>query len=117
MVQDGYINSYDDIQSHADSCDMGLIMERYRLTGDTSVFNQRNGFYADVAGFPGTYAEMQNAIIQVNNEFMALPIDIREQFGQDPSVFYAEYGSPKWLSVMGYDKPVEVPAKEEGVVS
>lgn len=101
LVPDGVINSYDDIQSHADSCDLSLIIERYNMTGDSSLLNQRHGFYEDVTNMPATYAEMQNALIKANNDFLALPLEIREKFGQDPARFYAEYGSPRWMEIMG----------------
>lgn len=111
---DGQVNSYDDIQAHAESCDLSLIMERYNMTGDSSLLNQRNGFYEDIIDYPKNYAEMQNELIQANLKFMELPIDIREKFGQDPAQFYMSYGSPEWIDKLGIVKEQEREVIKEG---
>lgn len=117
LEQDGVFNSYDDIQSHAESTDLALIMQRYNMTGDSSLLNVRQGFYEDITGFPANYAEMQNMLIDANNKFMELPLAVREEFGQDPAQFYMAIGTDRFAEIMAkFDTPVVTPVDVPVVV-
>lgn len=107
LVPNGVFNSYDDIQSYADSCDLSLIMERYNMTGDASLLNKRHGFYEDVTDMPANYAELQNMLIDADNKFNALPLEIREKFGQDPARFYMSIGTPEFAELMNIKASVD----------
>lgn len=89
LVEDGVIHSYDDIQSWKATCDMSTIIERYIRTGDTSILNQRAGFYADVTQLPTNYAELANTLQNADLFFNALPADVKEQFEFNPAKFFA----------------------------
>lgn len=84
----GKRNIYDEIQSHADSCDLKLILERF-ARGEVDVLSRRQGLYGDVTAFPTTYAEMLNVIVQAQAEFDAFPVSVKERFDNDVNKFIA----------------------------
>lgn len=89
LVEDGVIHSYEDIQSWKATCDMSTIIERYIRTGDSSILNQRAGFYADVTQLPTNYAELANTLRNADLFFNALPAEVKQQFEFNPAKFYA----------------------------
>ncbi len=90
LVEDGVFHSYDDIQAWLPSCDMGTIIERYIRTGDTELLNRRAAFYADTTDLPTNYAELHNMLQHADEVFLSLPVEVREEFGHNPAVFYAD---------------------------
>lgn len=89
LVEDGVIHSYEDIQAWKATCDMSTIIERYIRTGDSSILNQRAGFYADVTHLPTNYAELANTLQNADLFFNALPAEVKEQFDFNPAKFFA----------------------------
>lgn len=83
------------IDSYRESCDLNIILARY-ANGDASALSATQGSYFDAVGLPKTYAEMLNTVMSAENEFMKLPLNIRERF---------DNSFQKWLSLM--DNPVE----------
>ena len=69
LVVSGQENLYDYIQSFAESCDIHVLLDRYR-DGDASVLSRVQGFYGDVTDMPKTYAEVLNSVIAGENAFM-----------------------------------------------
>lgn len=114
----GEINSYDDIQSYHDSCDLQQIIAKYNMTGNADLLNKRHGFYMDITEFPETYAEMQNAMIKAENEFNALPKEFKEKFNNNVREFFAEMGTESFnekLNPVIEDKDVIVKVGEPDV--
>lgn len=106
----GRVNLYDEIQSHAESCDIHVLMDRYRR-GDIDVLSQRQGFFGDVLDFPKTYAEALNHMKEMERKFMALPVEVREKFGHSFSEFLAASGEPDFLDRLGIkSEPEPTPA-------
>lgn len=103
----GRENLYDFIQSHAESCDIHVLMKRYQ-NGDVSALSQRQGFFGDVLDFPKTYAEALNHMQEMERQFMALPIDVREKFGHSFSQFLASSGEADFLDKLGIKVEKEV---------
>ena len=66
------------IDSYRESCDLNVILTRY-ANGDASALCATQGSYFDAVGMPGTYAEMLNTVITAENEFMKLPLNVRER--------------------------------------
>lgn len=110
----GEINVYDEIQSHAESCDIHVLMERYKR-GDIDALSKRQGFFGDVLDFPKTYAEALNHMNEMERQFMALPVEVREKFGHSFSEFLAASGEPDFLERLGIknDPEPKPEAKEE----
>lgn len=96
LAESGIINSYDDIQSYHDVCDLQQIIAMYNMTGNPDLLNKRHGFYMDITDFPETYAEMQNQMIMAENEFNLLPKEIKEKFNNNVREFFAEMDTEKF---------------------
>lgn len=103
LEESGRENIYDFIQSHAESCDIHVLMKRYQ-NGDVSALSQAQGFYGDVLDFPKTYAEALNHFNEMERKFMSLPVDVREKFGNSFSEFLAASGEPDFLDRLGIKK-------------
>ena len=105
LEESGRINLYDEIQSHAESCDIHVLMKRYD-SGDLTALSQRQGFFGDFLDFPKTYAEALNHMNEMESRFMQLPPDVRDKFGNSFSEFLAASGEADFLDRLGI-KPEE----------
>lgn len=110
LVKDGVEDTYAYIQSFKDSVDLNLIMQRY-ANGDTSVLNKSPGMYGDFTQFPKTYAEALQAMINAENQFMALPLATREKFGCDVHKYIASIGTKEWMDALGI-VPADTPSAD-----
>lgn len=64
LVEDGYENIYDEIQSYKDSVDINVIVARY-AHGDTYALQQRSGMYGDFINVPTSYMDVLNGAIEL----------------------------------------------------
>lgn len=103
LEESGRENIYDFIQSHAESCDIHVLMKRYQ-NGDFDALSQKQGFYGDFLDFPKTYAEALNHMNEMERQFMALPVEIREKFGNSFTEFLAASAEPDFLDRLGIKK-------------
>lgn len=106
LEEKGTENLYDYIQSFAESCDIHVLLKRF-VNGETDVLSRAQGFYGDITEFPKTYAEMLNRVIEGENFFKELPVDVRSKFGHSYSEFLASIGSQEFFDALGMTKPVE----------
>lgn len=95
LVEDGKINIYDEIQSHADSVDINILLKRY-AEGDPEALSRAQGSFIDVTGMPQTYAEVLNIVNDAKQVFLKLPLEEREKYGQSFEV---------WLSSLDFSAP------------
>ena len=117
LEESGRENIYEFIQSHAESCDIHVLMKRY-LNGDVDALSHKQGFYGDFLDFPKTYAEALNHMNEMERQFMALPVETREKFGNSFTEFLAASGEADFFDRLGIkEEPKEVtpaiPVKEE----
>lgn len=103
LEESGRENIYDFIQSHAESCDIHVLMKRYQ-NGDVAALSQKQGFYGDFLDFPKTYAEALNHMNEMERQFMALPVETREMFGNSFTEFLAASAEPDFLDRLGIKK-------------
>lgn len=103
LEESGRENIYDYIQSFADSCDIHVLMNRYQ-NGDVTALSQKQGFFGDFLDFPKTYAEALNHMNEMERQFMALPPETREKFGNSFSEFLAASGESDFLDRLGIKK-------------
>lgn len=103
LEESGRENIYDFIQSFAESCDIHVLMKRYQ-NGDVAALSQRQGFYGDFLDFPKTYAEALNHMNEMERQFMALPVETREKFGNSFTEFLAASAEPDFLDRLGIKK-------------
>lgn len=108
LEEKGTENLYDYIQSFAESCDIHVILKRYS-NGEVDVLSKVQGMYGDFTQFPATYAEMLNRVIEGENFFKELPVDVRGKFGHSYSEFLASIGSPEFFDALGLNKSDVVP--------
>lgn len=99
LVPVGKTSIKDFIQSHKDSVDLNKLMERFQ-NGEVDVFERREGFYADVSDMPTTFPEMFARVQEAENMFMLLDPDVRAQFNNSPSEFWAQYGTDEFSKIM-----------------
>ena len=118
LEESGRENLYDYIQSYAESCDIHVLMKS-NGNGDVDSLSQKQGFYGDFLDFPKTYAEALNHMNEMERQFMALPVETREKFGNSFTEFLAASGEADFLERLGIkaDEPKEVtpaiPVKED----
>lgn len=101
LVPDGKEDLYAQIQSHRDSVDIHIMLERYQA-GDASVLQRAQGTFADLTEFPKTYAEMLNSVIAGENYFNALPIETRAKFGHSFHKWMSAIGTEDFAEKMGF---------------
>lgn len=92
-----------EINSHRDETDMAFILSRL-MVGDDSVLNPRPPMYGDFTQLPTSYAEMLNMVLDGERYFDSLPLEIRNQFDNDRSKWFATIGSDTWLDAMGFER-------------
>lgn len=103
----GYENTDEIIQSYAESTDIRVILQRV-AAGEVQLLNQRNAMFGDFTGMPKTYAEMLQLHINSNRLFESLPLDVRQQFNNDPNQFFAQAGNSEWFEKLDPILPAEM---------
>lgn len=108
LVESGKANLYQEIQSHADSVDIHVLLQRY-AQGDTGVLARVQGAYGDFTQMPHTFAEALNTMIAAEQYFMGLPKDVRAKFNNSFQQFIAKMDNPSWASDVGFKPPEDAP--------
>lgn len=108
LKETGRHDLYAEIQSHADSVDIHVLLQRY-AAGDPGALARVQGAYGDFTQMPSTFAEALNTIIAAEQYFNGLPVDVRAKFGHDFNRFIASMDSPTWLSDAGIVPPNSTP--------
>lgn len=117
LVKDGEHNLYEEIQSHKDSTDLQLIINRY-MNGDPTVLARVQGAYGDFSEMPQSMHEAYDLMRKAEHDFKKLPAEIQASFDNDPTKFIMSLGSDEWLEKMQISKAPEriVPVVEESEV-
>lgn len=100
LVESGKIDTYEQIQSWRESCDMQEILTRY-LNGDQTALSRHTPLFGDFSDAPSSLADYYQRILDAEEAFMRLPVDTRAEFNHSPSEFFASIGSEKFNSIMG----------------
>lgn len=95
---------YAEIQSHAESVDIHVLMERYQQ-GDAGALARVQGAYGDFTQLPSTFAEALNLMTAAEQYFLGLPVETRALFGHDFRQFIASMDQPDWTKKVGIDLP------------
>lgn len=96
LVVTGYVDTYEMIQSHADSVDLKAIIARCTSSGDMSELYQNEGFYADMTIMPKTRVEALQAIAEAENVWAKMPKEAKEKFDNDVNKFFASAFTDEW---------------------
>lgn len=86
LVIVGRHNVYDKIQSYKDDVDIYKILAKYS-PGDIAALDSNKGFYADVSSMPKSFNDYHNKIIEGERIFNGLPIDFKQEFGNNLNAF------------------------------
>ena len=81
-------------QSHASAADVRNIIKQYDRTGLIANVNKGIARYGDYSEI-NEYAENLNMVRQANESFAQLPSHIREQFNNNPGLFFEFATNPK----------------------
>lgn len=74
------------LQAHKDECDVNQILAKYQKTQLLTHVNRFEGSYGDFSNV-NDYQTSLNAVMDAENNFMALPASIRAEFNNDPGQF------------------------------
>lgn len=98
LKKSGEYNLYAEIQSYADSVSIDYILSRF-VNGDESALSRVQGVYGDFTEMPKTMAELQQRVIDAENLFNNLPLDIRKEYNFSASEFFAQLDSEKTKNI------------------
>lgn len=90
LVHDQKKSMYSEIQSHADSVDIHVLIDRYER-GDFDALNSGNAQFADIVDMPKSLAELYQRTKDTENYFNGLPKDVREKYNFSASEFLASF--------------------------
>lgn len=107
LLEDGTIklskigeeNTDEIIASYYESTTLECILSKF-ANGDLSALNRYQPIYMDVTTAPKTLAEAQQKLINMENAFLALPSEVKEQFGNSFNVWISKAGSEEWMKHM-----------------
>lgn len=102
LRKSGVFNQYAEIQSYKDSVSIDYILSRF-VNGDETALSRVQGIYGDFTEMPKTMAELQQRIIDAEDLFYQLPLDVRAQYNHSPSEFYAQLDSEKTKNIFKVD--------------
>lgn len=98
LKKSGEYNLYADIQSYKESVSIDYILSRF-VNGDETALSRVQGIYGDFTQMPTTLAELSQRVIDAENLFNSLPLDIREQYNFSASEFFAQLDSDKTKAI------------------
>lgn len=107
LKKTGETNLYKKIQASKEETLIYNIIKRFE-SGDIEVLNKTQGTYGNFTNMPKTLAEAQQSLIDAENTFNSLPLDIRRQFNMSSSEFIAGLTNGKFETIMAKiqgDKP------------
>lgn len=108
LTELGKHNLYAEIQSHAQSVDIHVLLALYH-NGDKEALSRVQGAYGDFTEMPTTFAEALNAMIGAEQYFNSLPVEVKDRFGQSFHRFMVALDSPDFVSNMGLKPDVPEP--------
>lgn len=99
LVKTGEEDIQDLIDSYRSSCDMTYILKQLAL-GNTAVLSQKEPMYGDFTEMPKSYAEALQVVMDAEQKFSKLPLDVRNAFDNDFKKWFASSGSEDWFKKM-----------------
>lgn len=100
LIEDGKIDVFEQIQSFKESCDIKTILARF-AAGDESALNRKLPYFGDFSQMPTSLAGYLQLLADAENTFAQLPADIRSNFNNSPSEFFAAIGTDQFDQRMG----------------
>lgn len=88
LKKSGSTNIYEKIQAAKESTLIYNIIERYKQ-GYEEVLTKTKGIYADITQMPTSLAEAQQRLIDAENYFNKMPLELRKEFNNSYTEFLA----------------------------
>lgn len=113
LVVCGKKDTYEEIQSHKDSCDIKAIIERATITGDMRELYKTEAFYEDMTIMPKSRVEALQSLAEAENVWNQLPAYVKEKFDSDMNKFFAQAFTDEWFSKLEIKKDIKEDIKDE----
>lgn len=101
LVVDDVKDIQQEINSYERSTDIYNIINKM-TPGDEFMYADQAREFFDATDMPKTYAEALQLIIDGQNRFEKLPVDIKMKFDNDFNKWFATAGSNEWLEKHGF---------------
>lgn len=105
VIQTGYIDVQEKIQSYADDVDIYKILERFAYSGDTTLINRSHGVYTDVSNIPDN--------LHAFNEYVGTNLEALKNIDPDLAKAILSEDSTESDIVAAYNAAVEKNEKKE----
>lgn len=102
LVCDDVIDIQEKIQSFEPSTNIYNILAALSPS-EFAAMTPPEGGLVDYTDMPKTYAEALQLVIDGQNAFMKLPLEVRQKFNNDFNQWFATSGAPEWYQKMGID--------------
>lgn len=97
----GETDLYEYIQSHKDSVDIKLIIDRCASLNDYSLLFKQPAQFMDTTYMPKSLVEAHAMVKDAENYFALLPVEIKEQYDNNFTEFISDLGSPSFEKKVG----------------
>lgn len=105
IVQTGFVNVQEKIQSYADDVDIYKILEKFAYSGDTTLINRSHGIYTDVSNIPDNLHSF--------NEYVGSNLEALKNIDPDLAKAILSEDSTESDIVAAYNAAVEKNEKNE----
>lgn len=106
LTESGKEDLYASIQSHKDSCDIHVLLQRY-ADGDVDALTRVQGSFGDFTSMPSSYAELLNALIAGESYFNSLDVETRAKFDHSFEKFMISMDNmPEFMAKLGIQPQV-----------
>lgn len=112
LIESGYEDIHELINSFRESTDMAFILNQLRL-GNTSYLNPADPMFGDFTEMPTSLADAQQRLIDAEYAFERLSPEIKQKFDNNFNVFIKSLGSELWFKNMGVGLDQVQDVKEE----
>lgn len=103
LTESGREDLYASIQSHKDSCDIHVLLQRY-ADGDVDALTRVQGSFGDFTSMPSSYAELLNALIAGETYFNSLDVETRAKFDHSFEKFMISMDNmPVFMAKLGIE--------------
>lgn len=112
VKENGVKNLYAEINSHAESCDIHVVLNRF-VNGDKEALMQRAGAFIDISQMPDNLNDFVKLASQAESLFNTLPYEVKEKFNNNPVEFISQIGTTSWEEKMTTSEAQEKMANDE----
>lgn len=100
LVISGKDNVYQKIQAERDSCDLKKILARLSTSEIDKFDISHGGLFGDFTQVPKSIHDMRQRLVEADNLFKSLPIEIREEFGFSADRYFSSIGTEFYNNIM-----------------